>query len=125
MSSNTITFPFTVLLAKFSILLTYLRLLKIDKPLRIGIYLGLVLMAIFHAVIIGIGTGTVIKGVGVSASISTFCNDASGSIQLAHSAFNVATDFCILLLPLPLLRKLQLPRTRKIGLFLVFGADVL
>lgn len=125
MSSTAIIFPFTVFFAKVSILLIYLRLFKIDRPLRISIHVGLILMALFHAAIIGVGIGTVIKCVGVSASTSTFCNAASGSIQLAQSAFNVVTDFWILILPMPLVRKLQLPRSRKIGLFFVFGAGVL
>lgn len=125
MSSTAIIFPFTVFFAKVSILLIYLRLFKIDRPLRVGIHVGLILMALFHTAIIGVGIGTVIKCVGVSASTSTFCNAASGSTQLAQSAFNVVTDFLILILPMPLVMKLQLPRTRKIGLFFVFGAGVL
>lgn len=124
MSSSAIIFPFTIFFAKVSILLIYLRLFKIDRPLRISIHVGLVLMALFHTVIIGIGIGTVIKCVGISGSTITFCKDASGSVQLAQSAFNLVTDIWILVLPMPLLKKLQLPRSRKIGLFFVFGAGV-
>lgn len=125
MSANTIIFPVAVLFSKISILLLYLRLFKIDRPLRVNIYVGLVVMIFFHTAMIGVGIGTVIKCVGLSANTSKFCNDASGSIQLCQSAFNIVSDFWILLLPMPLLQKLQLPRSRKIGLYFVFGAGLL
>ena len=38
----------------------------------------------------------------------------------AHSALGVATDVLILLLPIPGLKKLMLPRSQKLGLILVF-----
>ncbi|KAJ4412520.1 hypothetical protein N0V82_008745 [Gnomoniopsis sp. IMI 355080] len=125
MSSSAIIFPFTILFAKVSILLIYLRLFKIDRPLRISIHVGLVLMALFHTIIIGIGINTVVKCVGISGGTSTFCKASGGSIQLAQSTFNLVTDIWILLLPMPLLKKLQLPRTRKIGLLFVFGAGIM
>lgn len=125
MSANTIIFPVAVLFSKISILLLYLRLFKIDRRLRLNIYVGLFVMALFHTAMTGIGIGTVVKCVGLSASTSPFCNDASGSIQLSQSAFNIMTDFWILLLPMPLLKKLQLPQARKIGLYFVFGAGLL
>lgn len=125
MSSNAIIFPFTIFFAKVSILLVYLRLFEINRPLRISIHVGLVLMALFHAAIVGVGIATVIKCVGLAGSTLQFCKDASGSVQLTQSAFNVVTDLWILILPMPLVRKLQLPRSRKIGLFFVFGAGVL
>lgn len=125
MSSNAIIFPFTVFFVKVSILLIYLRLFKVDKPLRVSIYVGLVLMALFHSVIAGVGIGTIIKCVGIEGSTLKFCKDASSSIQLVQSAFNVGTDLWIFILPMTLVRKLQLPRACKVGLFFVFGAGAL
>lgn len=125
MSANTIIFPLAVLFSKISILLLFLRLFKIDRSLRINVYVGLMAMALFHTAMIGVGIGTVIKCVGLSANTSTFCNDASGSIQLSQSAFNIVTDFWMLLLPMPLVKKLQLRQARKIGLYFVFGAGLL
>ena len=122
MSSTGIIFPITIFFAKTSILLLYLRIFSISKWLRTSIYIGLTVMALFYTAMVCTGIVAVIKCVGITAGSVQFCDDIGGSIQVVQSAFNVTTDFWILILPMPFVVKLQLPRARKIGLFAVFAA---
>lgn len=43
------------------------------------------------------------------------------SVWFTNSAFNIATDLAIFLLPMPALRKLQLPNRQRLGLMAVFA----
>lgn len=79
-------------------------------------------MALFYTAMVCVGIAAVKECVGVAASSLQLCDDIGGPVQLVQSSFNVVTDFWILLLPLPLVLKLQLPRARKFGLFAVFAA---
>ncbi|KAI9810441.1 MAG: hypothetical protein M1826_003610 [Phylliscum demangeonii] len=47
------------------------------------------------------------------------------AVYLATAGANIATDFAILLLPIPMLWHLQIPKRQKYGLALVFGAGSL
>lgn len=48
-----------------------------------------------------------------------------GPVWYANAAMQIFSDVVILILPMPLLYKLQLPRPQKIGIMLVFGVGVL
>lgn len=124
MSSNGIIFPFSIFFAKASILLLYRRIFSVSKWLRTSVYIGLPFMALFYTAMICTGIASVVQCVGIAAGSLQFCDDIGGPVQLVHSAFNVATDFWILALPMPLVLKLQLPRARKVGLFAVFSAGL-
>ncbi|ROW10728.1 hypothetical protein VPNG_05124 [Cytospora leucostoma] len=121
MSSNGIIFPITIFFAKASILLLYLRIFGVNRWLRTTIYIGITLLAIFYTAMACAGIVGVVQCVGLAAASIQFCSDIGGPIQLAQSAFNVITDVWILILPMPLVLKLQMPRARKIGLLAVFA----
>lgn len=124
MSAAGIVFPVTIFFAKVSILLLYLRIFSISKPLRISVHIGTLFMALFYTAMVGVSISTVIRCVGLAAQTLQFCNTASGPVQLLNSVFNVVTDFWILILPMPHIIKLQLPISRKIGLAAVFAAGL-
>ena len=44
------------------------------------------------------------------------------AVYLATAGTNIATDFAILFLPIPMLWNLQLPKRQKFGLALIFAA---
>ncbi|KAJ5538507.1 hypothetical protein N7494_007986 [Penicillium frequentans] len=48
-----------------------------------------------------------------------------GPVWYSNAAMQIFSDVVILILPMPLLYKLQLPRPQKIGIMLVFGVGVL
>ena len=43
-----------------------------------------------------------------------------GALYLGHAAINAATDLITLLLPIPVIIKLPLPTTQKVGVVLMF-----
>ncbi|KAJ2985184.1 hypothetical protein NUW58_g5671 [Xylaria curta] len=53
------------------------------------------------------------------------CVPQSHAVFTVILSLNLATDFCILLIPLPALRSLQLPLTKKLGLWLLFSLGAL
>lgn len=122
MSAAGIVFPVTIFFAKVSILLLYLRIFSVSAPLRISVHIGILVMALFYTAMVGVSISTVIRCVGLAAQTLQFCKTASGPVQLLNSVFNVVTDFWILILPMPHIMKLQLPKSRKIGLVAVFAA---
>lgn len=119
-----IVFPVTIFFAKVSILLLYLRIFSINTPLRISVHIGMLVMALFYTATAGIAISSVIRCVGLAAQTLDFCNTTIVLVQLLNSIFNVVTDFWILLLPMPHIMKIQLPNSRKIGLFAVFAAGL-
>jgi hypothetical protein len=46
-------------------------------------------------------------------------------VWYANAVMQIFTDVVILILPMPLLSKLHLPRRQKVGMMLVFGVGVL
>ena len=124
MSSNGIIFPVSIFFAKASILLLYLRIFSVSEWLRTSVHIRLPFMALFYTAMLCAGIAAVVKCVSIAAGSLQFCDDIGGPGQLVHSAFNVVTDFWILVLPMPLILKLQLPRARKIGLVAVFSAGL-
>jgi hypothetical protein len=48
-----------------------------------------------------------------------------GPVWYANAAMQILTDVVILILPMPLLSKLHLPRRQKVGMMLVFGVGIL
>lgn len=48
-----------------------------------------------------------------------------GPVWYINAALQISTDIVIIILPLPLVAKLQLPRRQKVGIMLVFGIGIL
>lgn len=121
MSSNGITYSFTVFFTKLSILLLYLRLFSVSRQLRTGIHVGIAIMALFYTAMIAVAIVSVVECVGMATMTLQFCGIVSGPVQILNSTFNVVTDFWILVLPMPMISKLQMPKSRKLGLTVVFA----
>ncbi len=49
----------------------------------------------------------------------------NGHFWYTNASFNIATDLIILILPMPLVYRLQIPRMQKVGLALVFALGIL
>ncbi|KAJ5153320.1 uncharacterized protein N7482_009798 [Penicillium canariense] len=50
---------------------------------------------------------------------------SEGPVWYSNAAMQIVTDIVILILPMPLLSKLQLPRRQKVGVMLVFGLGII
>lgn len=111
-------------LTKISILLLYLRIFITDWFQRT--------CRIFIAIVIAFTFGTVISSVFQCAPIAfAFDKTKKGTcIDLtafwyANAAFNILSDITIILLPVPVVKKLQLPPQQKVLLCGIFAIGLL
>lgn len=117
----TIVYGPTIFLVKLSILLLYLRIFSIKRSLRYLIWIGIASQILF------LPTYTVYyiiqdyKCLSLAAQGTSFCRN--GYIFLVVQAtYNVLTDIYIILLPIPAVRKLQIPMRKKTGVIVIFAA---
>lgn len=109
---------------KFSILFQYLRIFP-GKPFRLACYVTMAIVATYSS-------WAIVSGFVNCVPVAKFwIRDLPGSclnfeaIWFFNAAMNITTDITLLLLPMPLLSKLQLPRTQKIALMGVFAIGIL
>ncbi|KAL4889459.1 hypothetical protein BDV59DRAFT_118274 [Aspergillus ambiguus] len=109
---------------KFSILFQYLRIFP-DRRFRLACYIVMGIVAAY-------GTWAVVSAFVNCVPIARFWNPAAGGSCLSFEAvwffnasMNIATDVTLLVMPMPLLSHLQLPRMQKIALMGVFAIGIL
>ncbi len=117
-----ITYNLSVVAVKFSFLLQYLRIFR-QKDMRITIWTVCGIVSIY-------GVWAFFSSVFLCWPIESFWSLSFADTRkncmsppdyyVAHAGLSVATDVLILLLPMPGLRRLMLPRGQKFGLILVF-----
>ncbi|KAG4427639.1 hypothetical protein IFR05_016879 [Cadophora sp. M221] len=118
----TILYCLSILFIKLSILLLYLRISP-DTKFRAAVYLVIV-------VVVGYNLGSAFTNLFACTPIakSWDLSNTSGScinrptFYFANAGLNIGTDFVMLILPIPLLWNLQMPRRQKAGLIGVFMA---
>ncbi|KAM0803752.1 hypothetical protein BDR22DRAFT_696860 [Usnea florida] len=124
LSSDGVTYPFTVCFAKISILLLYLRIFKLDRTLRLAIHAGLLFTTLWYTAIMGVAIASIVKCNGLAQLSNQFCLNYEKPVVVMNAVINVVTDFYILILPVPCVMKLQTNKKRKIGLLLVFASGL-
>ncbi|KAJ6078813.1 hypothetical protein N7467_008566 [Penicillium canescens] len=109
---------------KFSILFQYLRIFP-GRSFRFACYIMMAIVATYS-------TWAIISGYVNCVPVAKFWNhDLPGSclsfeaVWFFNASMNIATDVSLLLLPMPLLSKLQLPRMQKLALMGVFAIGIL
>lgn len=107
--------------AKFSILFLYFKLAQL-RWFRICVY---TLMAVVISYSVGIIFALIFPCQPISANWDLNITDYKcidkAAIYLATAAVNVITDLLLLLLPIPMVLRLQMPRSQKIALMIVFA----
>ena len=117
--SVTILYSLAVTMAKLSIVITYLRIFPTPK-FRWSMY----------------GTATVIAGMGLSfliVSLSLHWDwllyqdklDIALRFSYVFSSVNALTDFVLVVAPMPLFWKLQMPNREKIAISILFAMGIL
>lgn len=124
LSSNGVTYPATIFFAKLSILLFYVRIFSVSKSLRRLIYASTAAMALFYSAMVGVAIASILRCIGVEAISLPLCKAYSGPIILLNGSFNVLSDFWILALPFPYIRKLKLYSAQKIRVMAVFALGI-
>lgn len=109
---------------KFSILFQYLRIFP-ARSFRIACYIVMAIVAAYSS-------WAIVSGYVNCVPVAKFwIHDLPGSclsfeaVWFFNASMNIATDVTLLILPMPLLVQLQLPRVQKIALIGVFGMGIL
>ena len=117
----------TILMAKLSLLALYLHIFRPNPTLRYCIYFGMVFLALFYTSTFTAYGYLSIPRRGQSQlqailSVNTAKDIPLGIIQ---GAVNVVSDFCILIIPIPGVLKLQYPWAKTIGVLSIFMTGLL
>jgi len=109
---------------KFSILFQYIRIFP-ARSFRLACYVVMAIVATYSS-------WAIVSGYVNCVPVAKFWNhDLPGhclsfeAVWFFNASMNIATDVTLLVLPMPLLFKLQLPRTQKIALIGVFAIGIL
>lgn len=119
-----VTYKAAINLSKCSILLLYLRLFKIVGWFRWACW-GILICVVIYCVSSMIATifqcSPVVKA--FNKALPGTCIDLA-KFWFANAGFSIATDIIILLLPMPLVYQLEVPRAQKIALMAVFAVGI-
>ncbi|KAI8627300.1 hypothetical protein F5Y19DRAFT_486886 [Xylariaceae sp. FL1651] len=116
-----ITYKTSINLTKASILLLYLRIFNGIKWFR---WTCFVLLTCVAAYCVGAILATVFQCIPVVAAFDKTIHNKTcidnGLFWFANAGFSIATDVIILIIPMPLVYALQIPRVQKAALIFVF-----
>ena len=114
-----------ILLVKLSILSLYLRVFP-DRKFQITVYvsMGVISLSTIILVSLSIFRCRMTKAAWVLDAHDTRCLDIS-AVALANAIINIATEVVIFILPIPSVRSLHLPWTKKVAVYALFGGGVL
>lgn len=119
-----VTYKAAINLVKCCILLLYLRLFDVVGWFRLSCWGLLVVVAMYCTASIA---ATIFQ---CSPVTRAFDKDTPGhcidtaKFWFANAGFSIATDVIILLLPMPLVWRIELPRTQKVALVAVFAVGI-
>ena len=116
-----------IFFAKASLFLLYLRLFSPDRWTRNLIYGGLIITFTFYlATTIAFGALCIPRQAETwaEAAFSPHCHQVLVMIYV-QGVFNVVSDFYVLVIPIPVVLKLQLPIQKKIGICAIFMTGLL
>ena len=106
-----------MIFAKLSILLLFLRLFSPNRKARFAIYFGIAFMVVLHVTYLLLAGLLCLPS---NPSKEAQCNLRPETVGTATSAFNVISDFYILLLPIFAVSKLQMPTRKKLEISAIF-----
>ncbi|KAF7876408.1 hypothetical protein EAF04_001500 [Stromatinia cepivora] len=112
--------------AKSAILLLYLRAFRPKRWLRIGVYITLGVLLPVYWMNVGMGIAWCMPHHGDPWALPVLVNcNHLATPGFVQAGVNIAADLAIFFLPLPIILKLQMPRSKKIALCGVFATGIL
>ena len=120
-------YSLTILCAKLSFFLLYLRIFSCSTRVRWAIYLGVAIVTGFYlATSIAYGYACIPRRseTWFSAGISDRCQLAK-EIGFAQGIFGLISDLYLYFLPVPVILGLNLARKKKIGVLAIFGTGLM
>ncbi|KAI0521506.1 hypothetical protein F5B22DRAFT_540674 [Xylaria bambusicola] len=125
LSVNGIVYQITIFFTKLSILLLYLRIFSVNQAFTRVTIASIVVLTLLYVPLAGLAIGFLAACNDLTNLLeSPFCKHYSSPTLAFSAIFNVVTDLWLLLLPFPLLIKLQMQPRQKLGLAAVFAAGV-
>ncbi|RYP21171.1 hypothetical protein DL767_009317 [Monosporascus sp. MG133] len=119
-----ITYKASINLTKTSILLLYLRIFTGVRWFRWGCIFVMACIAMFCLATI---TATIFQCNPIEKAFNQTMKGHcinNGRFWYANASFNIFTDLIILIIPMPLVYGLQIPRVQKAGLVIVFALGI-
>ncbi|KAF2843083.1 hypothetical protein M501DRAFT_1012451 [Patellaria atrata CBS 101060] len=116
---------------KMSLFFLYLRIFNPNKITRWLVYGGMVVCAVFYSACLIINCVIYLPGPGQADSYEIWVQRAVNgskhgtSLVLAQSIFGFISDTYLLIVPVQLIFKLQLPLSRKIGVSAIFATGLI
>lgn len=115
----------SMMFAKLAVLLCYLRISP-KKGFRMGVYVTMALVVAYNTALMLVlifSCRPIAKSWDFTITTGTCVNRPA--VYISTGALNVVTDFLILLLPLPMIRGLQMPLRQKLLLGAIFSVGSL
>jgi hypothetical protein len=113
--------------AKLSILALYYRIFKVNRKFRllcISVMILTVAYCISFILVYAFDCNPEYKTWNANPNIRGTCIPIT-TVTIVIGAFNIATDTIILVMPIPMILKLQLRLNQKIGLLAIFATGAL
>lgn len=121
LTGTSIIYPVVIYFVKLSILLLYHRIFGVHRTVRVGVWIGAVFFTLFYVAYLAVQIVYLVECTNSEAIERAPCNSIYG-VTIFQGALNVASDFYVLLLPLPYLIKLHVSQRQKVGLLVIFMA---
>ena len=121
------SYSLTILFAKMSLFLLYLRIFIVNRAMKWAIYAGMVAVIGFY-----VATGAYFgyaclprqDETWLLASLSTRCHDVT-VLELPMGIFGLISDLYLYFLPIPIIIRLNFGRRKKLGTLAIFGTGSL
>ena len=130
-----ISYTLAIVAVKCSVLAFYWRIFGRNKAIRVAVYVlggvvfawgtAFILVTLFDcAPVEGAWTRFSVEAL-MDPAIAPVCRVQPEPAYISNSAINIATDFAILILPLPLVWSLNLPKPQKLAVCGIFAIGLL
>lgn len=123
MSATALIYPFVIYFVKISILLLYLRIFGVHRPLELAAKFAIVFFTLFYVSYVGVQAGFLANCVTVAALKSGLCKSLY-PLTIFQAAFNLVSDVFVFALPIPQIMGLHVSKRQKIGLLFIFLAGL-
>ncbi|KAI1366287.1 hypothetical protein F5Y08DRAFT_142158 [Xylaria arbuscula] len=125
LSVNGAVYQIAIFFTKLSILLLYLRIFSVNRTFTRVTIATIVIFTLTYIPLASLAIAFLVACDDLGKLIEEpFCSGYSIPALLFSAIFNVITDIWLLLLPFPLLVRLQLQTRQKLGLAAVFAAGL-
>jgi hypothetical protein len=112
--------------SKTAVLALYIRVFSIEKWVKYSSYLAILVLFGFYWALIPLASAHCVPRNGKSwVSALEKCGEQVKVIGPIHGGVGVAADIFMLLVPLPVLKKLHLSKQKRMGLMAVFMSGIL